>query len=302
MATLRKNVSQVGYPGSRDVDECWMVATLTCLKNICRPLVLPGTKLFREAAGVPDVQGRADGGTGFDITNALRELYPGLPWRGTLFPWSYFKSLMKPGFVASIAVDSGELPLRLQYGFKGGHRVAVELLPDGTWILFNPLAKNGTPPEKIGEAALRRATSAFSGQSQVGAIVFDPAEVKEYFKLNVYVRINRTGKFTLPAGKAMRVYYWGNGGWRVKTKVAAATYPRTGVFDSVLDRTAGLADPSNLVHITSGPGAGYFARFNEIQISYDPAPTTFSKAYVDAAVAKAKEEFKSAVVSSIKSL
>lgn len=294
MATLRKNISQVGYPKAGDIDDCWLVATLTCLRNISPWLKLPDAQVFREAAGVPDRSGRSDGGTGADIARGLQELYPGLEWRGTLFPFSYFKGLMKPGFVASVAVHSAYLPSALQYGFRGGHRIAVELLPDGTWIILNPLAKSGTAPQRISQAALRKAAEMWSSPGQIGAIVFDPAVVKEYFKLNVYVRTNTPGRFSVKAGQAVRVWRWGNGGWRLKTKVTV-TANTVGKFDYRLDRTAGLATPAHLFHVTEGPGKDYFVQGADVAESYDVPAPTFTKAQLDAAVAAGKAEVKAAI-------
>lgn len=301
MATLKKNVSQVGFPGAGDLDECWLVATLTCLKNICPRLALPNARTFRDAAGVPDVQGRDNGGTGYDIGRAFRELYPGLPFAGYTFTWADFKDRMKPGVVASIAVMSSALPGGLQYGFGGGHRVAVELLPDDTWLFLNPLAKNGTRPQKISQADLRLAAAKFAGAGKIGAIVFTPDTVKEYFALNVYTRLNRTGSFVLPAGKSLKLFTWDNGGWRIKTKVAASSAERSGTFDYTLGRSAGFATPSQVAHVVSGPGTGYFISLAEVIEKFNTVPT-YTKAQLDRAVAEAKADVKAAVNKALSSL
>lgn len=299
MATLRRNISQIGYPQAGDIDDCWLVSPLTALYNICPHLRLPNAKVFRAAAGVPDRSWASDGGTGRNIVTGLKTMYPRLQFEGIIFSWTSFKAKMTPGKVASIAVLSSKLPARLRYGFNGGHRICVEQIAPGKWIVLNPLAKSGTAPQSIGQATLREATSAFTGAGRVGAIIFTPSQVKEYFKLNVFMKVPGGGSFTLPTGKVIRLWQWGNGGWRVRTKIGPFSTAQKGTFDYRLSRTAGLAAPSSVIHVNAGTGVGYYISTVDAIETLDPVPVTYTQAQLDAAIAKSKAEVKEAVATAL---
>lgn len=300
VAILKKNLSQVGYPGAGDIDDCWIVATLTCVHNLVPLLKLPTVPEFRAAAGKPDVQGRSDGGTRTDIVRGLRNLYPKIPMTSSYVRWHVFKGLMKPGRVASIAVASAYLPSALRYGFNGAHQIAVEQISDGRWVILNPLAKKGTAPQAISESTLMEAALRIGG-GYVLYVLFSTS-LREYFALNVFVRSDTPGTFVIPAGKVVNGYRWGSGGWsRVKTWSARST-PSSGSFDYVLRRSSGSAVPSVVLHVTGGYFDGLFISSASVDEKIAPPPLAYTKAQLDAAVAAAKTEVKTAVTKAIAAL
>lgn len=292
MPTLRKNISQVGYPKAGDIDDCWAVASLTCLWNIARDLRLPDMRVFREAAGNPDEPNISDGGNVFQIARAFQELYPKMPFQVLyLRAWADFAALMRgTGRVASVAVTSSKLPSGLRYGFNGAHQCAVEWTPDG-WILLNPLAKTGTTPQRVGAATLRTAMQHIGGGNVI-AVVLDPPTIKEYFAMNVFTKDGRKGSFRIPPNTTIKGFRWGSGGWEVAKTMAKRTTAVTGKFDFVLRRTAGTAVPSNALHVVGGFFDGLYVPTGSVEETFDPVVTTYTQQQLDATVAEVKATVK----------
>jgi hypothetical protein len=149
--------SQIGYPGAGDVDDCWVVATVWA-EQASRPgSFKPTVPQFRAKADKPD----APGPTGGNIQNVYagaRGCWPDLAVR--LYISDEIEPLLKAvraGQPASIALDSGDLPARLRFGFTGKHQCGLAS-PDGSrLVLANPLARNGTPALAITGPEVARA-------------------------------------------------------------------------------------------------------------------------------------------------
>lgn len=174
MSALEPVINQVGYPGVGDVDDCAVIATFWAARASGYSGSLPSVAAFRSAAGRPD----RPGPTG--ITN-------GAVWRGVngtslrtlkakIFegPWLMFRSVVRAGMIASVAIDSSRIPTSLQYGFRGMHRVGVSW-EDGQWYLANPLAPSGSRPRTIAEDRVHAASTS-AGGGAVLAVVFPPQE------------------------------------------------------------------------------------------------------------------------------
>jgi hypothetical protein len=154
--------SQKFWPGAGDVDDCWVLAAYMAIHAVAPWLDLPGVKRFRELAGKPDLPGPSPG-TVADAHKAIRALYPSLGAKVTTsMTWPAFVDQVKSGHPASLTLKSGALPAGLRYGFAGVHQVAVEFEGDG-WLVANPLALPHHRGDPIGQAALRAAVQAHSG-------------------------------------------------------------------------------------------------------------------------------------------
>jgi hypothetical protein len=165
--------NQARFPQAGDVDDCWVVATIWAAKSVAPAIAVPDAKRFREAARDPD-DGVRDGGNNDEMALAVRTLWPHIPlidFRSAR--WDRFMGFVREGHVASIAVLSSSLPASLQFGFPGAHQVGVAW--DGSNLrLMNPLAREGSAPAVIAEAAMRKAAFDLFGGRLMKAIVLAP--------------------------------------------------------------------------------------------------------------------------------
>jgi hypothetical protein len=154
-------LSQRIYKGAGDVDDCWVVATAWAYKASCRGasgLALPSITRFRQAAGDPD-DGYRDGGTLSEIMRGCERMWPTVPViRYASTNWTTFVGYLRQGRPASLAVLSSRLPSHMRFGFYGAHQVGVQY-HDGSYYVANPLAPNGSTPQRITASALRYAAT-----------------------------------------------------------------------------------------------------------------------------------------------
>lgn len=174
-------LNQKIYPGARDVDDCWVVATIwACRYQTHQQGNLPTVPEFRVAAGNPDDPFRPDGGNHFQIDRASDTLWPTV--KNLHFAsrdWATFTAYLKRGGSASVATKSSLLPSILRFGFYGPHQISV-VHRDGHFKAMNPLAPKGSPLITISEADLKRAVLGLNGW--VLAVIFpkmDRATVKK---------------------------------------------------------------------------------------------------------------------------
>lgn len=166
MATVRLQttvgvLNQARWPGAGDVDDCWCLADFQALLAVAPWIVLPGIPAYRAAAGNPDLPGPT-GGTIAHSRRAIRALFPELDIEATdgEMAWPALLELVRAGRPASLAVVSGALPPRLQFGFAGKHRVMV--WSNGAELrVLNPLAPAHSRGLVIEPAALRNAVEAW---------------------------------------------------------------------------------------------------------------------------------------------
>lgn len=179
--------SQRTWPQSGDLDDCWVVATIWCQNAVAPWLYLQNTTGFRNAAGDPD-DGQTDGGRLSEIMQACRTLWPQLhvqPHRGT---WAALEKLIDAGHPVSVAVDSGALPPRHQYGFTGLHQIALYSKGSGPLGIMNPLDKDRARPDTISRDNARAAAKAYGAGTAYDtyAAVF-PTEAEAFTTHPLYV-------------------------------------------------------------------------------------------------------------------
>lgn len=153
--TLPLAISQIGYPGAGDVDDCWVVATIWAAKA-AGAVRMPTVPEFRAAAGNPD----RPGPTGGDLTQIMRAtptIWPELTTEEfKAQDWPGFLAKLRAGWIASLAVLSSFLPADLRYNFYGSHQIGVAMVGDTIYVM-NPLMKNGAILRTIAPSILRSA-------------------------------------------------------------------------------------------------------------------------------------------------
>lgn len=164
--------SQRDWPGAGDVDDCWCIADLAMIHCVAPWLRLVGIPVYREAAGVPDRPAKPDGGQLVDSITAIRKLWPDYAEHvhriigGT---WSELTTALLRGRPVSVSIVSGELPVRLRFGFAGYHRVTIVRRPsDGQLLMMNPLQDPYDRWLEVSAADVRDAILAY-GKAKRGA-------------------------------------------------------------------------------------------------------------------------------------
>lgn len=153
-----------------DADDCWVVATFWAARASDPGVRIPSIDAFRRAAGKPDRPG-SQGGNLDDIMRGCREIWPGLAVTRYRGAWEAFAGLVRGGRPASLAVLSSKLPARLRYGFLFPHQIGVAW--DGAaFVVANPLAPEGSAPQRIDAPTLRAAAEALLSTREVLAAVF----------------------------------------------------------------------------------------------------------------------------------
>ena len=105
--------------------------------------------------------------------------------------------------------------------------------------------------------------------------------------MSIYVRKDNPGRFTIPAGKAVRGWQPDGTGWRVVKTWTAATAASSGPYDYHLGRVSGTASPSSLLHVPAGFFAGLFISTADVEETADPPPVLdCSQAVADAKAAQ----------------
>ena len=170
-------INQVRYPGAGDVDDCWVVATVWAATVADPNAPRPTIPEFRAAAGNPDDPG-PDGGTLPQVIRGAAASWSYLTiakYQST--DWGAFARRLADGWTASLAVIAAELPPNLRFGFSGAHQVGV-VVRDGTWLVANPLAPQGSAPIPCPLDMLRQAARRFGG-GYVFAALFKPWEAAD---------------------------------------------------------------------------------------------------------------------------
>jgi hypothetical protein len=177
-------LSQRTYPGVRDIDDCWVVASIWAVRYQTHQISnLPSCPTFRAAAGNPDDPYRSDGGNAKQIHQAVDRLWPTV--QSILYQsmdWDGFVRHLKAGASATVATLSSRLPSNLRFGFYGPHQIAV-VYRMGAFYAMNPLQPNGSPLIKISESALKAAVKAVAN-GWVLAVIFPKIDLGT-FKMGV---------------------------------------------------------------------------------------------------------------------
>ena len=174
MTALPPAISQVGYPGAGDIDDCWAVASIWAAHAADPAIKLPTVPAFRAAAHNPDKPGPTAGDLS-QIVHASVALWPDLPVLAySSLDWSGFAGKVKAGSVASLAVASSRLPSYLRFGFLGAHQVGV-IWWLGEFFVMNPLMHDGDTPMAITEPYLETAARG-ADKGWVLAALYQPVE------------------------------------------------------------------------------------------------------------------------------
>jgi hypothetical protein len=273
MSAVPPVVSQIGYPGAGDVDDCWVVATVWAAiaadPTIARPTVLR----FRAAAHKPDRPGPT-GGNLDDVIRGASQLWPHLRIaRQDSTDWAAFAGKLHDGWSASLAVLSSALPVRLQHNFRGPHQVGV-VYAAGEYRLMNPLAHNGAAPAWIEETELRTAARAVA-QGHILAALFEPAKGGTV-ALPIYLLRERPGTLTVKPNA--KVTGWrpkaDGSGWEAAKIWNGQPFASPARFDAVLARLSGRTVPASLLRVVSGFFDGLYVSSAEVDEAFDPDPAS----------------------------
>jgi hypothetical protein len=162
VGSLPPAISQIGYWGAGDIDDCWVVATVWAAKAAGVPGWYVSVPHFRSHAGNPDRPGPT-GGSLDNVIRGARGCWPDARIkRYASTDWNGFISLLKAGWIASLAVRSSGLPSSYRFGFNGLHQIGVAY-QNGTYYIMNPLQHNGAALLAISPEYLRTAARGFSG-------------------------------------------------------------------------------------------------------------------------------------------
>lgn len=208
-------LSQKGYPGVGDIDDCWVVATIWAAVASRLSIKRPTITAFRAAGDRPDRPNKPDGGNISNVYAAAKAtLAAAKPELFKSTSWTTFMRKLKAGQPASVGLHSAYLPERHRYGFLGTHQCGV--IWDGDEILLmNPLAKDGAPLKPITEAELKRAMwnllKGTGARLQYRAVFFDEPPPAERWGNAVPVEIRKAFTALAVAKKlvAVGVRNWG---------------------------------------------------------------------------------------------
>jgi hypothetical protein len=153
--------SQRFWPGRRDHDDCWVLASLQAAHAVAPWLPLVGVKAFRRAAGKPDDPLEPDPGDERDMARGLQTLYPNLAVEALSgVGWRSFRRAVESGRPAAVILRASALPADHQFGFTGIHAITVAF-EGGAWLHADPLAAPHSKPLPIERSAVRIAIRAF---------------------------------------------------------------------------------------------------------------------------------------------
>ncbi|MBU2346583.1 MAG: hypothetical protein KJ888_20530, partial [Gammaproteobacteria bacterium] len=199
-------ISQVGYPGAGDVDECAIISLYRAIRQAGYRGPLPTIATFRAAAGVPDRPGKPDGLVPPQVMAALRKLLPDV--KAELFSGTFeaFVARLADGTSASVAVWSAYLPSSVRYGFAEGHSIGIDAR-GAVFTIANPLGPDGSAPVAINARALRAAAGGYAGSGRAVAILIPPVEdTMSVATVTILVKPAAPRRFAVAAGVTLRGY------------------------------------------------------------------------------------------------
>ena len=167
---LPGTISQIGYLGAGDIDDCWCVATIWAAKAAGVPDWHVSVTEYRHWARNPDRPG-STGGSALGVDRGAVGCWPNAKIRRYhSSSWDGFISLLKTGWIGSLCIRAGALPSRLQHGFKGLHQVGIAYY-EGKYYIADPLAPNNSRPREITGAEIRKAARGFSGTTIYATLI-----------------------------------------------------------------------------------------------------------------------------------
>ena len=142
-----------------------------------------------------------------------------------------------------------------------GHAISYRVDTATAGTLLDPLAPMGFPGDVVPPDVIEHFCWGAASMRSM-----------EWASMSIYVRRDRTGRFTIPAGKSVRGYAPAGNGWRV-AKVRQPTPDTTsGPFDYTLSRLSGDALPMVLHHVTSGTFEDLYLDADAVLETLNPVP------------------------------
>lgn len=170
-------LSERTWPGVGDRDDCWVLSALQCTLAVAPWLHLPGSQVFRAAAGDPD-DGKHDGGNIAEIIRGTEGTWPLLDGKLTALrgvPMTRIVNLVEKGRPVSIALMSGKLPPRIRH-MPNDVAHQCSLFAQGDRILFaNPMAQMADKLDEITWKDVRPAILAY-GNGQAFGVAWPTAD------------------------------------------------------------------------------------------------------------------------------
>lgn len=298
-------LNQLDYPGGNKPGDpsydCWVVSAIQCRDTVAGP-PLPTITTFRLHAGDP-LDGVSDKGNLTELVRGIRGTWP--EQRFTEYraaPWATFAADVKAKpLPASISVSSALLPLR--YGYSGLHQVTV-FYQGGGWWVANPLAKQGSAPTVITEAAFRNALGGYSNVGVYGVLFHEVTPVLPFID-------SRAREIDLRAGAVLI----DEAGRAVKTLTAQATVVSPFICDVTYSAVFASVDGKGvLVRAKRADRVGDVRMTNEVEMliatakaegfaagkaSVPPDTTPYSAADVKAAGDGMRERARAAAIKGV---
>jgi hypothetical protein len=179
-----------------------------------------------------------------------------------------------PGFAAK-----GTASLHALYA---EHR--PELGSTQRWVI-DPLfhGEAGYRGEPITLAALATYATGFGGPARL-MVVTEGAQAGSIGDVVIYRQTEEAGSFTIEPATSPRFFRLGATGWEIAKTWAAVAQPSSASFNGILRKIAG-AGPSNMLHVTTGFGAGLYVSSAAVTEKIAPPPPADCDAAVDGALA-----------------
>jgi hypothetical protein len=230
------------------------------------------------AAGKPEGQ---EAGTLADLRTGMLERYG---WAGRIEATSTIAatgSTLGPARGAVVIGWYAKLPAHFTrfdpaFAAKGAaslHAVYAEHRPDlgssQRWII-DPLfhAEPGYRGEPITLAALFTYATGFGGPGRL-MVVDEGQEAGSIGDVLIYRQTDEAGSFVIEPATSPKFYRLGATGWELAKTWAAIAGPSSASFEGILRRLAG-SGPSNMLHVTSGFGAGLYVASSAVTEKIDP--------------------------------
>lgn len=247
------------------------------------PATMVEKEALRAAAGLPDDH------TGATIAQgiaACRERYGLAGGYVTTTEWAKVRAALNDREARLVVQGSmGSVTpwlRRWQPTFSGAHAVAARGL-----VWCDPLAPKGTYAGELVEIGTWE--SYFRGLPGAQAFITTAGGLTRS-DMPIYERRPLTGRFTIPAKKAVNGYRPVGSDWQVVKTWPPRPTPSSGPFDGLYVRIAGTTTPSALVYVTEGYFAGLYVPTSAVDEVYDPDPTPYSQADLDAAYQRGRAE------------
>lgn len=270
----------------------WRDCTFAALLEVVRdgfpdgldiPPTIAEKEALRAAAGLPDDHAGATIGQAITAAERRYGLAGGYV---VATSWASIRTALtdpRSRCVVQGSMDSVPAALRRwDPTFSGAHAISSR---GTTWC--DPLAPAGTYAGEVvslavWEGFVRGLPGAQALITKVGGLTRSD--------MSIYERRPVSGRFTIPAMKAVKGYRPVGSAWEVVKTWPAQTSSSGALFDGHYVRISGTTTPSTLLRATSGFFDGLFVATADVVETFAPDATPYSQADLDAAYARGKAE------------